>query len=76
MQAKRLVPALQVLIELPGRPVLDVELPFGVDARQGRAHLLNAGRKLILKLPYKSYRSFTQVRDAAGYSALATNLVE
>ena len=52
---------MQVLVEMHGRPPLQVDLPFGVDARQGRAHRVDAEQRLILELPYKSYRSFTQV---------------
>ena len=54
--------ALQVTIELYGRPDLHIHLPFGVDAGMGRAQLLDKGPTLKLMMPCKSYRSFTQVR--------------
>ena len=52
---------LQVTIELFGRPDLHIQLPFGVDAGMGTAQQLNEGQTLKLMMPYKSYRSFTQV---------------
>lgn len=52
---------LQVFVEIHGSPALQIDLPFGVDARQGKARLLDPEQKLVLDLPYKSYSSFTQV---------------
>ena len=52
---------LQVTIELSGRPDLHIQLPFGVDAGMGRAQMLDGGQTLNLMMPFKSYRSFTQV---------------
>ena len=52
---------LQVLVEMHERAPLQINLPFGVDARQGRARHVDAEQRLILELPYKSYRSCTQV---------------
>ncbi|CAK0783248.1 hypothetical protein CVIRNUC_006447 [Coccomyxa viridis] len=50
----------EVTIELSGRPDLLIQLPFGVDAGMGRAQLLDKERILNLRMPFKSYRSFTQ----------------
>ena len=52
---------LQITIELSGRPDLHIHLPFGVDAGMGTAQVLDKGQTLKLMMPYKSYRSFTQV---------------
>lgn len=53
---------LQVVVKVHGRAPLHIELPFGVDARQGKALYMNSEQMLSLELPYKSYASFTQVR--------------
>ncbi len=52
---------LQVYVEMHGREPLHIDLPFGVDAQQGKAHHMDAEQRLILELPYKPYRSFTEV---------------
>ncbi|CAL5220844.1 g2928 [Coccomyxa viridis] len=50
----------QVYVEMHGREPLHIDLPFGVDAQQGKAHHMDAEQRLILELPYKPYRSFTE----------------
>ena len=57
----RIDAVLQVTIELSGRPDLHIQLPFGVDAGMGRAQVLDKERILNLRMPFESYRSFTQV---------------
>ncbi len=52
---------LQVLVEMQGREALHIDLPLGVDARQGKARHMDAEQRLILELPFKSYRTFTEV---------------
>ena len=50
-------------MEMHGRDTLRIDLPLGVDARQGTARHMDAEQTLILELPYKSYRSFTEVHS-------------
>lgn len=49
---------MQVYVHVPGHAELRVSLPFGVDARLGTASTSEDGWRLLLRLPFKSYRSF------------------
>ena len=48
---------LQVFVSAPGHEQLLLTLPFGVDAGTASAHVADDGATLLLRMPFKPYRT-------------------